>query len=125
MIFEREDRVAGDSKWNFFSLLNLAIEGITSHTVAPLRFATVLGFLVSAFAFVYMFYFLFKTIIIGDDVQGFPTIITVMLFLGGVILLSLGIIGEYIGRIFVETKNRPGYFVRDYDGNKNNLQPCE
>lgn len=116
--FESEDRAAGSSKWNFLSLLNLAVEGITSYTVAPLRFATVLGFIVSAFAFIYMLYFLFKTLIIGDDVQGFPTIITVMLFLGGVILLALGIIGEYIGRIFIETKNRPGYLVRNYDGNK-------
>lgn len=116
--FAQEERIAGTSKWNFFNLLNLAIEGITSYTTAPLRFATVLGFIVSAFAFIYMLYFIIKTCFFGDDVQGFPTIITVMLFLGGVILLSLGIIGEYIGRIFVETKNRPGYFVRDYDGLK-------
>jgi len=115
-VFDQDDRPAGSSKWNFHSLLNLAVDGITSYTTAPLRLATVSGFMVSAFAFIYMIYFLVKTIMIGDDVQGFPTIIIVMLFLGGVILLCLGIIGEYVGRIFAETKNRPAYFVRDYDG---------
>lgn len=113
----------GETKWNFLSLLNLAIEGMTSYTTAPLRVASVAGVTVSLLAFVYMTYILIKTLLYGDDVQGFPTIIIVMLFLGGVILLALGVIGEYVGRIFIETKRRPGYLVRDYDGNGTDRKP--
>lgn len=116
ILFDRGSREAGESKWSFFSLLNLAIEGITSFTISPLRFATVLGFIVSVIAFILMCFYMGKALIFGDEVQGFPTLITAILFLGGTILLSLGIIGEYVGRIFLETKNRPGYLVRDYDG---------
>lgn len=112
--FETADRVAGTSSWNFWSLLNLAVNGITSFTTAPLRLATVLGFVVSLVAFVYMCYILLKTLLFGDPVQGFPTLLTVILFLGGVQLLSLGIIGEYLGRIFYESKHRPVYVVREY-----------
>lgn len=112
--FETADRVAGTSSWNFWSLLNLAVNGITSFTTAPLRLATVLGFVVLLVAFVYMCYILLKTLLFGDPVQGFPTLLTVILFLGGVQLLSLGIIGEYLGRIFYESKHRPVYVVREY-----------
>lgn len=112
--FETADRVAGTSSWNFWSLLNLAVNGITSFTTAPLRLATVLGFVVSLVAFIYMCYILLKTLLFGDPVQGFPTLLTVILFLGGVQLLSLGIIGEYLGRIFYESKHRPVYVVREY-----------
>ena len=121
--FEQEERKGGETKWNFLSLLNLAIEGMTSYTTAPLRVASVAGVTVSLLAFVYMTYILIKTLLYGDDVQGFPTIIIVMLFLGGVILLALGVIGEYVGRIFIETKRRPGYLVRDYDGNGTDRKP--
>lgn len=121
--FEQEERKGGETKWNFLSLLNLAIEGMTSYTTAPLRVASVAGVTVSLLAFVYMIYILIKTLLYGDDVQGFPTIIIVMLFLGGVILLALGVIGEYVGRIFIETKRRPGYLVRDYDGNGTDRKP--
>lgn len=115
--FETDDRAGGESKWSYISLINLAMEGITSYTTAPLRLASVMGFIVSAFAFIYMIYVFIKTLIVGEDVAGFPTLVIVQLFLGGVILLALGIIGEYVGRIFLETKHRPGYLVRDYDGN--------
>lgn len=114
--FNRHDRAAGESSFNFFKLILLGIDGITSFTTAPLRFATVLGFVVSVIAFVYMCYILVKTILYGDPVQGYPTLIIVILFLGGVQLLSLGIIGEYLGRIFNETKSRPVYFIREKDG---------
>lgn len=116
IVFDRGDRAAGQSNWNFFSLFNLAIEGITSFTTTPLRFASVFGFIIAFFAFILMIYYLVKTIIWGDDIQGFPTLITVILFLGGVQLLSIGILGEYLGRIFNETKNRPVYIVREYNG---------
>lgn len=116
ILFDRGDRVEGRSSWNLLSLLNLAIDGITSFTIAPLRIATVIGLLVSVVAFIYMCYIFTKTIIWGDTVQGFPTLMIVILFLGGVQLLSLGIIGEYLGRVFYETKNRPVYVVREYEG---------
>lgn len=118
IVFDRGDRAAGQSNWNFFSLFNLAIEGITSFTTTPLRFASVFGFIIAFFAFILMIYYLVKTIIWGDDIQGFPTLITVILFLGGVQLLSIGILGEYLGRIFNETKNRPVYIAREYNGEK-------
>lgn len=116
--FDRHDRVAGQSAWNFRSLFALAIEGITSFSTAPLRISTVIGLLVSMAAFLYMLFILIKTLICGDPVQGFPTIMTVMLFLGGVQLLTIGILGEYVGRIFNETKRRPTYLAREYNGNR-------
>lgn len=116
IVFDRGDRVAGSSNWSFFSLLNLAIEGITSFTIAPLRISTMLGGIVSLCSFAALIYYVAKTIIWGDPIQGFPTIITVVLFLGGMQLLSIGIIGEYLGRVFNEVKNRPVYLCREYNG---------
>ena len=118
VLFDRDDRAAGKSKWNFFKLLSLAIEGITSYTTVPLRIATIMGLLCSVGSFIYMRYFFIKSLIWGDPVSGFPTLIIVMLLLGGLILFSLGILGEYIGRIFNEVKGRPAYFVREIDGKK-------
>ena len=118
LLFDQQDRVAGESKWSFFKLLNLAVEGITSFTVAPLRIASVFGAAVSLLAFIYGIYILIENLIYDDPVAGFPTIMVTVLFLGGVQLLSIGIIGEYLGRIFNETKNRPVYFARSYNGKK-------
>lgn len=118
IIFDRGNRAAGKSNWSFISLFNLAIEGITSFTTTPLRFSTVLGFIISFFAFILMVFYLVKTIIWGDEIQGFPTLITVILFLGGIQLFSIGILGEYLGRIFNETKNRPVYIAREYNEEK-------
>jgi glycosyltransferase involved in cell wall biosynthesis len=112
--FEQGDMVAGTTSWNYLSLFNLAIECITSFTTSPLRMSTMVGVLVSLIAFIYMCVIIAKTLIWGEDVQGFPTLMVVILFLGGVQLLSLGIIGEYLGRIFHETKNRPVYVVKEY-----------
>lgn len=116
--FNRGDRVAGSSNWNFMSLFNLAIEGITSFTTAPLRFATIFGAIIAIVAFCFMLFYGFKTIIIGDQVRGFTTLIVVILFMGGVQLLTIGILGEYIGRIFNETKNRPPYLAKTYNGER-------
>lgn len=118
VIFNQADRTKGKSSFNLWSLLNLAIEGITSFTTAPLRMATIMGFLVSITAFLYLCYIIIKTIFVGEPVQGYPTLITVILFMGGVQLISLGIIGEYIGRIFNETKNRPVYIAESYNETK-------
>ena len=118
LLFDQQDRVAGQSKWGFFKLLNLAIEGITSFTVAPLRIASVCGAIVSLLAFAYGLFILLKNLIYDDPVAGFPTLMVTILFLGGVQLLCIGIIGEYLGRIFTETKQRPVYFVSSYNGER-------
>ena len=120
ILFDRGDRVVGKSSFNFASLFNLGIDGITSFTTAPLRMSTILGFIISLGAFLMMMFFLLKRLIFGDPVQGFSALIVVILFLGGIQLLSLGIIGEYIGRIFNETKNRPVYLVNTYQGRGKN-----
>lgn len=116
--FETQERVAGKSSMNYKSLFRLATEGLMAYTTAPLRWASIIGFIVSIIAFVYGVWILTKTLIWGDPVAGFPTLIVVILFLGGVQLLSLGIIGEYLGRVYNETKNRPVYFTRMYNGEK-------
>lgn len=115
--FDRGDRVAGKSSWKFRQLFSLAMDGITSFTNVPLRISTIVGFIVSMLAFVYMLYVFIKALIWGDPVQGYPSMVILLLFLGGIQLLSLGIIGEYIGRIYNETKNRPEYLVREFNGN--------
>ena len=116
--FVQGDRVAGESSWNYRGLFSLTIDGITSFTNAPLRISAIVGFVVSMFAFLYMIYVFFKALIYGDPVQGYPTLVILILFLGGIQLLSLGIIGEYIGRIYNETKNRPDYIVRVFNDEK-------
>jgi hypothetical protein len=118
ILFDQQARVAGDSKWNYFKLFELAVEGITSFTTSPLRISSFIGIFVSLGAFVYMMYILIQALCYGDPVQGYPTMMVVILFLGGVQLLSLGVIGEYLGRIFMETKKRPPYFARSYNGTK-------
>lgn len=118
IVFDRQDRVAGRSNWNFLSLFNLGIEGIISFTTTPLRLSTLLGFVIAMGAFVLMIYYLCKALIWGDPIQGFPTLITVILFLGGMQLLSIGILGEYMGRVFNETKCRPVYIAKTYNGKK-------
>lgn len=116
MLFERNNRAHGKSGWGFRRLFGLAINGITSFSTAPLRISTYIGMLISVYAFCHLAYFLIKTLIFGDDVQGFPTLVILILFLGGVQLLSLGIIGEYVGRIYNESKHRPVYVVQEYEG---------
>lgn len=119
ILFEQGDRMEGESSFNFWRLLKLSIEGITSYTTFPLRISTVLGLLCSLFAFCYMVYILFCTLVFGEIVRGYPTMMVVILFLGGAQLLSLGIIGEYLGRIFHESKHRPVYFVAEHESPKN------
>lgn len=118
ILFERAPRAAGKSKWHFLNLINLAIEGITSFTVAPLRFSSIVGVFVSVCAFIYMSFIIGRTLIFGNSVNGYASLMTVILFLGGLQLLSIGIIGEYLGRIFNETKRRPLYFVNEYNDEK-------
>jgi glycosyltransferase involved in cell wall biosynthesis len=116
--YVRDARAAGETKWNYFKLINLAIDGIVSFTTAPLRLAVVLGFVVSILAFIYIVELVVKTLLFGTDLAGYPSMMAVILFLGGVQLLSLGIIGEYVGRIFNETKQRPLYLIEEYHKSK-------
>lgn len=116
--FEQKDRVAGKSTWNYWSLFNLAIEGITSFTTTPLRFSSILGFIIAILSFGLMLFHFVKALIWGDPIQGFPTLVVLILFLGGIQLLSIGILGEYLGRIFNESKHRPVYIAREYNGEK-------
>ena len=111
VLYDRAPRNAGDTKWSYWKLWNLSIEGITSSTLAPLKISTYLGFLTAGVAFLAGVFFIVKTLVFGDTVPGFPTLIVVVLFLGGVQLSVLGVIGEYLGRVFNETKDRPLYFA--------------
>jgi glycosyltransferase involved in cell wall biosynthesis len=114
VLYDREPRYSGISKWSYWRLWNLAWEGITSFTVMPLRFATYVGLGVALLAVVYAAQVIVKTLIIGNPVAGYPSLMTVVLFLGGVQLMFLGVIGEYLGRVFNETKQRPLYLVERY-----------
>lgn len=114
IMYDRDPRAAGETKWNYMKLIELAIDGITSFTTAPLRIATYTGVIVSIAAFIYLLFLVIRTIFFGTDLAGYPSMMAVILFLGGVQLLSLGIIGEYVGRIFNETKQRPLYLIEEY-----------
>lgn len=114
--FETQDRVAGESHMSYRALLSLAMEGVTSFTVAPLKLSAYFGFLISIVAFIYLFFVLCKAIVYGDPVAGYPTLVILVLFFGGLQLISLGIIGEYLGKIYYETKSRPAYVVSEKDG---------
>ena len=114
IFYQQNERRYGKTKWSYYKLLNLALTGITSFTTTPLRFASIFGIIVSLLAFLYLIYIIFKTLIIGDPVQGYPTLMVTILFLGGIQLIALGIIGEYLSHIFNETKKRPGYFIREF-----------
>lgn len=116
--FETQDRVAGQSSMSYSVLVRLAMEGLTAYTTSPLQWATGIGIIISLTSFLYALWVIVKTIVWGDPVAGFPTLMIAILFLGGVQLLSLGIIGEYLGRVFNETKNRPVYFVQSFNGDK-------
>lgn len=118
LLFDRDPRAAGNSKMNFFKLFGLAVDGITSFSVAPLRLASVLGLVISTVAFLYLLFVIIKTLLFGDPVAGYPSMISIILFMGGIQLIVLGIIGEYVGRIFNEAKGRPEYLVNEYNGKK-------
>lgn len=114
ILYDRDPRFAGATKWNYWKLWNLCLEGITSFTTIPLRVTTYVGGTVALLSFLYGFFFVLKTIFAGESVQGFPTIIIAVLVLGGLQLMALGVIGEYLGRVFNETKGRPLYIVESY-----------
>jgi glycosyltransferase involved in cell wall biosynthesis len=114
VLYDRAPRDVGHSKWSYWKLWNLALEGITSFTVMPLKIATYVGLIVALLSVAYGAQVIVKTLLIGNSVAGYPSLMTVMLFLGGIQLMTLGVIGEYLGRIFNETKNRPLYLVERF-----------
>lgn len=116
--YQAQPRAHGESKWSFRKLFGYAIEGIVSFSTAPLRFATILGLLFSAASFIYLIAVIIEKLTFGVDVAGYPTIVVLILLVGGIQLFALGIIGEYLGRSYMETKNRPVYFIRDIYTNK-------
>jgi glycosyltransferase involved in cell wall biosynthesis len=113
IVYERDPRFAGSSKFNYWRLWNFAIEGITSFSTAPLRLATYVGLLTALAAFVFGVFVFVKAVFYGDVVRGYPTLLLVILFLGGVQLMALGTIGEYLGRLYMEAKQRPLYLVEE------------
>lgn len=112
--FDRDPRLAGETKWNFLKLLDLAFEGVSSFSIKPLRIATVAGVITSLCALTMLIIILVKTLMFGEPVAGYPSLITVILFLGSVQLLSIGLLGEYIGRLFIEAKQRPVYLLMEH-----------
>ncbi|MCL4677532.1 MAG: glycosyltransferase family 2 protein [Alphaproteobacteria bacterium] len=111
--YNRAPRAAGTTKWNYWKLSNFAMEGITSFSIVPLRIATLAGFLISLFAFGYGGFIILITLFFGRDLPGYASLMVMVTFLSGIQLLTIGILGEYIGRIFGETKNRPLYFIEE------------
>jgi glycosyltransferase involved in cell wall biosynthesis len=114
VLYDRAERHAGVSKWNYWKLWNLALEGLTSFTVVPLKVATYVGLLVALGATIYLAEVMVRTLIYGSKVAGYPSLMVVVLFLGALQLIYLGVIGEYLSRVFTETKQRPIYFVDRY-----------
>ena len=111
--YENVERTVGTTKWSFWSLFRYALDGITSFSVSPLRFITVLGFIIALLAFVWIIITLVQTLIIGIEVPGYVTTLCAVLFMGGIIEMSVGILGEYIGRIYIEAKDRPIYITKE------------
>jgi glycosyltransferase involved in cell wall biosynthesis len=112
--YKMDGRFAGKSKWSYFKLWNFALEGITSFTIMPLKLASYLGLITAFIAFIYGIIIISKTLLFGDPARGYPSLMVVILFLGSIQLFTLGIIGEYLGRTFNETKSRPLYFIKNY-----------
>ena len=115
ILYDRDARAAGKTKWNYRKLIDLSIDGITSFTTSPLRWSAIMGIIVSIAGFIYMIAIIIKTLISGVDVPGYASTMVVILFLGGIQLIFLGVIGEYLGRAFYETKGRPLYFIERYN----------
>ena len=118
VLYDRDPRIAGKTKWNYKKLIDLAIDGITSFTTSPLRVSTYLAIPTFIMLFVYFIYVIVKCIVTGVVMQAFQAIILLVLFFAGIQIMLFGIVGEYLGRIFNETKNRPLYFVNEYNGGR-------
>ena len=115
VIYARDPRYAGETKWNYWKLWNFAIDGITSFTSSPLKIATYVGLITALLSFVFAIWVTIKAMLWGDPVQGYPSLMVVVLFLGGMQLMALGVIGEYLGRLYVEAKQRPLYLIDTFE----------
>jgi polyisoprenyl-phosphate glycosyltransferase len=115
MSYERDPRFAGNSKWNYWKLWNFSVEGITSFSLAPLKAATYIGLITAAFSVCYGTFMIVRTLVFGNPIPGYPSLLVIILFLGGIQLVFLGVIGEYLGRTFDEVKQRPLYVVRNWE----------
>lgn len=113
MEFENVERIAGETKWSFWKLFKYAIEGIIAFTTFPLRISTFFGFAMSVISFLYMIFVAVKALLYGDPVAGYPSMMVIILFLGGIQLLSLGILGEYLAKTYMEVKKRPNYIIKN------------
>lgn len=118
VLYDRDPRIAGSTKWNYIKLVDLAIDGITSFTTSPLRLSTFIAIPTFMLLGVYFIYVIAKCFVIHEVIQAFQAIILLILFFSGIQILLFGIVGEYLGRIFNETKNRPLYLVNEYNGEK-------
>lgn len=115
---ENRKRVAGETKWNYIRLIKYAIEGITSFTVKPLKIATIVGIIISIISFILAVEIVMQTLIMGKDIPGYASIITSVLFIGGIQLITIGILSEYVGKIYLEIKGRPQYIIKEKIGEK-------
>ncbi len=125
ILYDRDPRFKGQTKWNYWKLWNFAIEGITAFSSKPLKIWSYIGVLISLISFLYAGFLIIRTLILGTDVPGYASLIVAILFLGGMQLLSLGILGEYLGRIHYEVKRRPLYLVRESYGFENQITRSE
>ena len=114
-MYDRDPRIAGKTKWNYAKLINLAIDGITSFTTSPLRISTLLAIPTFLMLIIYFIYVIVKCIKLSIPIQAFQATILLILFFSAVQIMLFGIVGEYLGRIFNETKHRPIYFVDEYN----------
>lgn len=117
--YENVERAAGETKWSFWKLFKYAIDGIVAFSTTPLRLASLIGSVVSCFALIYLLFLFFRTVFTGSDVPGYPSIMVTLLLIGGLILLALGILGEYIARTYIQVKRRPLYISRENTKTKN------
>lgn len=111
--FENVERVAGETKWSFWKLFKYSLEGITAFSIAPLQIASIFGILFSLVAFVMIIVIIIRTLVFGDPVSGWPSLVCIIMLIGGVQLLSIGILGQYLSKTYLETKKRPIYIAKE------------
>ena len=116
--YENVKRIAGQTKWSFWKLFKYALEGITAFSTAPLAISSILGLLFTIISVIFIFIIIIKTLVFGDPTSGWPSMVCIMLFMGGIQLLSLGVIGQYLAKTYLEVKNRPIYFVKETDNDE-------
>lgn len=119
--YESESRAMGNSKWSFKNLFNYAIEGIVSFSTTPLKISSIIGFIFSFISFIYFIFTFLRTLALGKDMPGYASTICMITFLGGIQLIALGVIGEYLSKVYMETKQRPNYFIKETNIEKNEL----